>query len=111
MKKIGGNTIAHFKGLSTEKNELGEMINEYGTIATHIGFLDYASGTSNYSSFNSKTEESTHIFICDYFDLNLRDVSRIVVGERSFDVLFSDNPMGLNYQFEFYLKEIVQDGK
>ena len=111
MKRIGGNVTADFQGLKIRRNSIGEMTSEYESLGEHKGFLDYASGSSAYKNYNVKTEETSHVFICDAFDINLRDVSRLIIDGRTFDVLYSDNPMELGYHFEIFLKELVQDGR
>lgn len=111
MKAVGGNVTADFLTLSASRNGIGEMTPVYSTIATCEGWLDYSSGTSTYNGYSAKTEESTHVFVCDFFDADLSQVSRLSIGGRTFDVLYSDHPMGLGYHYEIFLKEVVQDGK
>lgn len=110
MKRIGGNVRASFLALSVKRNAIGEMERSYTKVAEHIGFLDYASGGSSYRTYETKTSETTHVFICDAFDIDRTKVSRLEIGERYFDVLSFDEPMGLGYHFEIELKETRQDG-
>ena len=110
MKSIGGNVMASFLRLKVTRNRIGEMERSYEKIAEHIGFLDYSSGSSSYRTFSTKTEESTHVFLCDRFDVDRSQVTRLMIGETYYDVLSFDEPMGLGYHFEIYLKETVQNG-
>ena len=57
MKKVGGNINAEFQSFSTIRNEIGEEIQQWTTVAQHKGWLDLSSGNSSYKSFNAKTEE------------------------------------------------------
>ncbi len=110
MKRIGGNVTASFLSLAVRRNAIGEMECSYSKIAEHRGFLDYASGGAAYRDYDAKTSETTHIFLCDAFDIDRSRVSRIMIGERSFDVVSFDEPMELGYHFEIELKETRQDG-
>lgn len=101
---------AVFQKVVTSKNSIGEMERSFATVATRKGFLDLSSGSSSYTSYSAKTEESTHVFICDWFDIDRNSVTRLLIGERVFDVLYLDEPMGKGYHFEVYLKEVIQHG-
>lgn len=106
---IGGNTegILQIK-LKTQKNAIGEIIPEYGTIAVLKGFLDLSNGDSKYTSYNAKIQESTHIFICNYACLLhvKSENSRMIVNGKKYDILLIDNPMGMNKHMEIYLKYV-----
>lgn len=109
MKKVKGNVMADFQGLVIERNEIGEEVKGWKTISSHKGFLDLSSGSSNYLGQNAKTVEATHVFICDAFQIDKTAVSRLVVGGKSYDVLYFDEPMGMMEHFEVYLKEKAQN--
>ena len=69
--------------------------------------LDLTGGDSKYSTFNAKIQESTHIFICDYIELDARieaENSRLSVDGKVFDILLIDDPMNLHQHLEIYLK-------
>lgn len=110
MKKIGGNVVAEFQKLVVSRNKIGEEVKAWQTVATHKGFLDLSSGTSSYLGQNAKTVDSTHVFICDVFDIDVKSVSRMVIGKRTFDVTYFDEPMELGYHYEVFLKETEQYG-
>lgn len=104
---IGGNTVAEIKVRSTTKNEIGATTKAWTTVQSITGWLDLSSGDSKYSSFNAKIQESTHVFVADYVQLNAQikaENSRMVVNGAVYDVLLIDDPMGMHYQLEIYLK-------
>ena len=107
MARIGGNTIVEIQAFAkTGKNEFGESVCQWNTMHSLTGWLDLSSGNSAISSFNSKSQESTHIFICDYQPLMIKPEHSRLVDENGFiyDILLIDNPMRLNKHLEIYLK-------
>lgn len=107
MMGIDGNVWATIQTYTTEKNAIGETVPTWKDAQRICGWLDLASGSSGYSSYNAKIQESTNIFICDYVPL-LPGIEaekvRMIVDGKVYDVMLIDNPMGLNEQLEFYLK-------
>ena len=104
---IGGNTIARLQISTTTKNEIGESVKEWNTIHNIAGFLDLSSGDSTYTSFNAKIQESTHVFVSDWKQLDSSvkaENSRMLVNGGVYDVKLIDDPMGLHKQLEIYLK-------
>lgn len=105
---IGGNLIANLQlKTGTAKNEIGESIPQWSTIHNLTGWLDLSSGDSKYTSYDAKIQESTHVFVCDFVQLDSRikaENSRMIVNGRVYDVMLIDNPMEMNYQLEIYLK-------
>lgn len=109
MHGIGGNITAEFKINLPTKNEIGENIASWVSIQSLNGWLDYLSGETSRSNYNAKIEESTHIFVCDYVDLDPRIETEkviMVINNKTYDVTLIDNPMGLNAQLEIYLKYV-----
>ncbi len=107
MKSVGGNNSLAFQVKTTAKNEIGEAVPIWKTIQTINGWLDLSSGDSKYNNYNAKIEESTHIFIGDYVELDPKitaEKSRAIVNGKTYDVMLIDNPMELNYHWEIYLK-------
>ena len=107
MKKIGGNISAQIQINAPVKNEIGETVKKWATVQTLTGFLDYSSGESLYTNYQAKVQDSTHVFVCDYTLLDSRimtENARMVINGGIYDVLLIDNPMELNYQYEFYLR-------
>ena len=106
---IGGNIVAELQLKSSVKNEIGENISSWDTIHEVKGFLDLSSGDSNYSNYNAKIQESTHVFICDYVELDKEvnsENSRMIIDGYIYDVMLIDNPMNMNKHFGIYLKYV-----
>ena len=104
---IGGNTIAQLQISTTTKNEIGESVKEWTTVHNIAGFLDLSSGDSTYTTFNAKIQESTHVFVSDWKQLDSSvkaENSRMIVNCGVYDVKLIDDPMGLHKQLEIYLK-------
>ena len=104
---IGGNTVAEIKVIGTTKNEIGATSKTWTTVQSITGWLDLSSGDSKYSSYNAKIQESTHVFVADFVNLDARisaENSRIVVNGNVYDVLLIDDPMEMHKQLEIYLK-------
>ena len=109
MKGIGGNINATIQVKDTTKNAIGEHVQEWSAVQTLRGWLDLSAGKSGYSSFNTKIQESTHIFVGDYVPLDSRitvENSRMVINGNVYDIMLLDNPMelGSGSQWEIYLK-------
>ena len=104
---IGGNTTAILQVSNTTKNEIGEAVKEWTTINFITGFLDLSSGDSKYNTYDAKIQESTHMFIADWKQLDASvkaENSRMIVNDDVYDVMLIDDPMGLHKQLEIYLK-------
>lgn len=108
MKPINGNLSAVVEiNTATEKNEIGELVRSFTGIQTLTGFLDYMSGTTGYTNYDAKIEESTHIFVADYVVLDSRikaENSRLSVDGKHYDIILIDDPMELHRHLEIYLK-------
>lgn len=108
MKAIGGNVLAELQIKSGKtKNAIGESVPIWNTSKTLFGFLDLQAGDSKYENYSAKVQESTHVFICDYVELDeaiKAENSRLIVNGERYDIMLIDDPMGLHYQLEIYLK-------
>lgn len=109
MRGIGGNTTAEIQISSTAKNYIGESVRAWVTVQTLKGWLDFSGGDSKYTTYSSKFQESTHIFIADYVPLRddiTPENSRFVIDGKTYDVMYFDNPMELKSgsQWEILLK-------
>ncbi len=105
--KIGGNVTAEIQMFTTITNEIGEAERVWSTVQSLIGFLDLRGGDSDYKTYDTKIEDSTHIFICDYVPLSdgvKSENSRMKINGKIYDIMLIDNPMELDRHFEFYLK-------
>lgn len=108
MRSIGGNITGELQlKTATERNAIGEVIPQFETLHTLTGWLDYSAGESNRTSYDAKIAESTHIFLCDYTELDPRitaENSRMIIKGKKYDVLLIDNVMEMDQHFEIYLK-------
>lgn len=109
MKGIGGNLQATFQVAALTRNAIGERVSTWEDVQTIKGWLDLASGNSSYTTYSAKIQESTHIFIADFVQLDSRisaEHSRVIINGKHYDVMLIDNPMemGSGSQLEIYLK-------
>lgn len=109
MKGIGGNITATIQVYTSAKNDIGENVKTWADVQMLKGWLDLSSGDSKYTTYNAKIQESTHIFIADYVQLDSRitaEGARMLIDGRRYDILLIDNPMemGSGSQLEIYLK-------
>lgn len=109
MKGIGGNIKATIQVSTMSTNEIGEQVQTWVDVQSIKGWLDLSSGSSQYTTFNAKLQESTHMFIADYVTLDptiTPETSRMVVKGKRYDIILIDNPMEMESgsQLEFYLK-------
>lgn len=103
---IGGNIIATIQESKVSTNSIGENIQVWTDKYSIKGFLDYVSGDSKYLTYSAKVQESTHLFICDYFqiDITISENTRMIINQKVYDILLIDNPMEINKHLEIYLK-------
>lgn len=104
---IHGNTRADIQIRKATKNVIGEQVTEWETVQTLFGWLDLQSGESRYTTYNAKVQESTHIFLADYVEMDARikaENSRAVIDGHVYDITLIDDPMGMHRQLEIYLK-------
>lgn len=107
MKGIGGNLTAAIQVYKTTQNEIGENVQDWVTVQTCKGWLDLQAGEAKYTSFNSKIQESTHVFIGSWVKLNEQitaENSRMLINGKRYDITYIDDPMELKRQLEIYLK-------
>lgn len=107
MKGIGGNTTATLQVKTATKNAIGEQVPTWKDVQTIKGWLDLQSGEAKYNTYYAKIQESTHIFVCDYVELDANitaENARAVIHGKAYDIKLIDNPMEMNQQLEIYLK-------
>lgn len=109
MRGIGGNLIATVQIHATKSNAIGERVQTWTDVQRLKGWLDLLSGEAQYTNFNAKIQESTHLFVGGYVALDARitaENSRMVINGKRYDILLIDNPMemGNGSQLEIYLK-------
>lgn len=106
---IGGNLEATIQIKSTMQNDIGESVDlVWDELITLKGWLDLSSSNTTYSH-KTKTEESTHVFICDY-DATVRKLDtrqcRLISNNRVYSITHIDDPMELNDHLEIFLKYV-----
>lgn len=106
---IGGNRSVTIQiNTGATKNEIGEKIRKWESVQEITGWLDLSSGDSSYNTYNAKIQESTHVFISDYMELDRRietENSRLVDEDGLiYDIMLIDDPMKMHEQLEIYLK-------
>lgn len=104
---IGGNITANLQISTAAKNEIGETVKAWTTVDSIEGWLDLSSGDSKYTTYSAKIQESTHVFVADYKQLDSRvkaENSRMIINGNAYDVMLIDDPMEMHKQLEVYLK-------
>lgn len=116
MGNIGGNKLAVIQIGNVAQNKIGEHEPDYTDALTGIvGWLDLSGGDSKHLNYNAKIQESTHVFLCDYFELIYKvdgkpdmkitpENSRMVVDGEIYEIMLYDDPMGMHEHLEIYLK-------
>lgn len=105
MKKIGGNTDLVLKTRNQVKNEIGEEVTSWVDYKTIYGFMDFMSESTGRTNFNSKIVESTHVFVCDYVDIDKSEIELTAYhNNKQYEITYIDDPMGLHYHLEIFLK-------
>ena len=108
MNKIGGNTDLVLKVKTQTENEIGEKTTaaliDYKTIH---GFMDFLSESTGRTNFNSKIVESTHVFLCDYVEID-KSITELTafINDKEYEITYIDDPMNLHYHLEIFLKYI-----
>lgn len=105
---IGGNMTAMIQiNSGNSKNKIGEKLPVWESAQKITGWLDLVSGDSGYTAYNTKIQESTHIFLADYIKLDERikaENSRFVDENGAiYDIKLIDDPMNMHRQLEIYL--------
>ena len=105
---IGGNTIVYLKAKESVVNDIGENIPNLIDYMAIKGWLDLMNQSSERNSLLTEMAESTNIFLCDYvkIDKSIRDLVLVDSDDKTYDILYIDNPMGMNKQLEIYLKYV-----
>lgn len=104
MRKVKGNKNAVIEVKTVVKNDIGEGVETWAESATITGWLDLSSGSADYTTYNAKIQESTHVFITDTI-LNLEECEcRLICDGKTYEITLFDNPMELNYHTEIFLK-------
>lgn len=103
---INGNIEAMIQIRTTTKNEIGEAVENWSDVQMVVGWLDSQGGQANYLTYNTKLEESSHVFVSDFYELDSRikaENSRMIINNSVYDIKYIDDPMGLHKQLEIFL--------
>lgn len=101
---LGGNINAIIQEKKGVKNDFGEFVSAYTDKYTLLGWLDMISASDSYK-YKGKFEESTHVFICDYQEIDLvANECRLICNDAIYEVLYIDDPMNLHEHLEILLK-------
>nr|DAZ05654.1 MAG TPA: head tail adaptor [Caudoviricetes sp.] len=133
---IGGNKWALLQVKDKgAKNGIGAYEAKWTDCTSILGWLDLNTGDSKHTTFNTKVQESTHYFLCDFTNLKAlsakwvwnpfnfltgvidkdeqeeivditSDNARMVIDGMVYEILLIDNPMNLNEHLEIYLRFI-----
>ncbi|MBQ9740410.1 MAG: hypothetical protein IJV91_05660 [Kiritimatiellae bacterium] len=107
MNDIGGNIIGVLQTAAFTVNSIGEQAKAWTDAQEIFGWLDLMAGSTGYSTYNAKIQESTHVFLCDYVELPEgveAETARMVIAGKVYDVTYIDDPMGLHEHLEIFLK-------
>lgn len=105
MIGVGGNKSAILQIKKTAQNKIGESVETYENYHQFKGWLDFVNGGASTDNYNAIIQESTHVFICDYFPVALQESEcRLLIDNKPYEITLIDNPMELNQHLEFYLK-------
>ena len=104
---IHGNTRMLLQVKTVVTNAIGEHETAWETVQILFGWLDLQVGGTNFTTYNAKIQESTHIFIADYVELSNRikaENSRAVIDGHVYDITLIDDPMNMHQHWEIFLK-------
>lgn len=105
---VGGNLTATVQIKTLTENDIGEKVAEWVDYIESVrGWLDLSNGNSTNQSHKTKSEESTHVWLCD-FDSRLRDLDitqcRFICRDRIYEIKHVDDPMEIHDHLEISLK-------
>ena len=104
---VGGNLTATVQIKTLTENDIGEKVAEWVDHITSRGWLDLVSGSSTRQNHKTKSEDSSHSFICD-FDSRLRELDitqcRFICRNQIYEIKHIDDPMELHDHLEISLK-------
>lgn len=112
---LHGNITATIQVKSSNgKNAIGEHTESWETVGTVLGWLDYQSGQNNVQQYNAKIQDTTHLFLCDWFrwknatqDASVTSAnSRMILNGEVYEVLLIDDPTNLHHHIEVYLQYV-----
>lgn len=104
---IGGNLQATIEKKKVVKDSLGDDTTTWNAYKVLTGFLDLMEGQASYGTYNAKIQSSSHVFICDYQEIDVEEAEcRLKINDKIYEVKLIDNPMELNKHLEIYLSYV-----
>ena len=80
---VGGNITGVIEKKTTVSNGIGENVPGWTEEVALRGWLDLCSGESKYIMYNSKVQESTHVFMCVTTRNSMLNRMRMVIKGKS----------------------------
>ena len=107
---VGGNAVAAVMRERKTKNAKGVYVaGDPEHVMDLRGWLDYQAGQASHLTYQAKTEDTTHVFVSDYDEgyagLSVNGLY-LKIGDRRYEVLLIDDPMGLHAHIETYLRHV-----
>lgn len=109
---IGGNIYVTVQKYSEGiKNKIGSVAPVWeDTGQVLFGFLDLISADDNSDKMRTVVQDSTHVFVMDYEELNLASKNcRLIIKNRIYEIQYIDDLMELHEHIEIYLKYIGEE--
>lgn len=109
---IGGNIYASVQKYNAgTKDKIGRINPVWENIGQKLyGWLDLISADDDFDKMKTIVQDSTHVFIMDYEELNLGSKNcRLIIQNRIYEILYIDDPMELHEHIEIYLKYIGEE--
>ena len=104
---IHGNTRMQLQVKAVTDNAIGEQETAWETVQTLFGWLDQTGVQTNFTTYNAKVQESSHMFLADYVKLSSKikaENSRAVIDGYVYDITLIDDPMEMHQHWEIFLK-------
>lgn len=107
---VGGNVPADVMRERKTKDAKGLYVSgEPERVMGLKGWLDYQAGQASHLAYQAKTDDTTHVFLCDYDEAYAglkTDGLYLEVSGRKYEVLLIDDPMGLHEHLETLLRHV-----
>lgn len=108
--RIGGKTVLRLERRSAKDiSPYGEALLQKADKGMELlGWLDLLGNENAYQKHKASIKAATHIFIADYRPLgdfakaSMQELSARINGDQ-YQVVYLDNPMGMNEQWEIFL--------
>ena len=82
---------------------IGGYTESWENFKTVEGYLDLVNGTDLNNTQNAITEDSMHLLIIPDYLYGITDKMRVVAENRTYDINYVDDPVGIHHHIELYL--------